>query len=410
MKRRGVVYIVALIGMAGLLAVLGGIAVRQRAVFAARQNRVDFARAEGIYESAVARAMAEIDLIEAGSATTLADDWALLGSGGNDNFIVGTGSFRLEIVDASSRLDLNSITVEELEKLGITEDLSDALLDWREAGQAPRAQGAKDEYYNTLTNPYNAAVEPFRTVNELLLVKGFTPATLYEPLQDAAAELISGDTTQLPILADMLSVGATSEPVQPEGATLQNLAQVQNAQAINQVIQNLPLATQIFNQRQQFQTMGDVMEVPGMTVAAAAQLLDRFTVGNAATYSGRTNLNTASEAVLNTLPNFTSDLSAGVLSLQEAGMTRMGEIAELPGMTPQILADVVDRVNLNSRSFLLRIQARYQTGTIEREVLVNLTDQGPQVVRYETVSQDDVANRWQWDAETGADIELITNS
>lgn len=409
-KNRGVVYIVALIGMAGLLAVLGGIAVRQRSNFAARQNRVDFARAENVYDSALARAMAELALIEPGSATTRVDDWALLGSAGNDRFIVGQGTFRMEIVDASSRLDLNRITENELLDLGLTQDLVDALLDWREVGQSPREQGAKDEYYNTLTNAYNSAAQSFQTVNELLLVRGFTPAMIYQPLAGASTELASGDTTRIPVLADFLSVGSVSEPVQPQGGTVQNLAQVQNVQAINQVVGNLPLATQIFNQRTQFQTMGQVLAFPGMTSAAAAQLLDRFVVGNAAEYQGRTNLNTAQEAVLNTLPEFTSDLTTAVLSLQQTGMTSLSEVAQLPGMTPQILAAIIDRVNLNSQSFIIRIQAQYQTGTVEREVIVNLTDQGPRIMRYETMTTDDVANRWSWDVETGADIELVPNS
>src|SRR6185503_18301260 len=46
--------------------------------------------------------------------------------------------------------------------------------DWRENGPTPRPKGAKDEYYLSLNPPYRAKGAPFATVEELLLVKGFT--------------------------------------------------------------------------------------------------------------------------------------------------------------------------------------------------------------------------------------------
>ena len=93
---------------------------------------------------------------------------------------------RYGITDECSKLDLNGASEAQLRRLFelvIPQDttnavdinvLVDSLLDWREPGAAARANGAKDEYYSQLEPPYRCKSAPFSTVEELLLVKGFT--------------------------------------------------------------------------------------------------------------------------------------------------------------------------------------------------------------------------------------------
>ncbi|TWT40316.1 General secretion pathway protein K [Phycisphaerae bacterium RAS1] len=59
------------------------------------------------------------------------------------------------------------------------QELINALLDWRDDNADVRDGGAESEYYNTLKPPYNAKNGPFDTVEELLLVKGYTAAVLW---------------------------------------------------------------------------------------------------------------------------------------------------------------------------------------------------------------------------------------
>lgn len=89
-------------------------------------------------------------------------------------------------VDESSRLHLNLATEAQLRRLfelvipqSVDFDVNinvlvDSLLDWRSSGSQARPNGAKDEYYQTLTPPYRCKSAPFSTVEELLLVRGFT--------------------------------------------------------------------------------------------------------------------------------------------------------------------------------------------------------------------------------------------
>jgi type II secretory pathway component PulK len=93
---------------------------------------------------------------------------------------------RYGFTDECARLDLNVATEAQLRNLFsevIPQDsdndvdvdvLVDSLLDWRTAGGGARPQGAKDDYYAALTPPYRAKSALFSTVEELLLVRGFT--------------------------------------------------------------------------------------------------------------------------------------------------------------------------------------------------------------------------------------------
>lgn len=93
---------------------------------------------------------------------------------------------RYGLIDECSKLDLNRATESQLRRLfeiAIPQEttnpvdvnvLVDSLLDWRTQGPTSRPSGAKDDYYTTLSPPYQCKGAPFSTVEELLLVRGFT--------------------------------------------------------------------------------------------------------------------------------------------------------------------------------------------------------------------------------------------
>lgn len=95
-------------------------------------------------------------------------------------------TIRYGITDECSRLDLNAATETQLRLLFQevippdqehevdVDQLVDSLLDWRESGGSARPKGAKDQYYQSLTPPYRCKSAPFSTVEELLMVRGFT--------------------------------------------------------------------------------------------------------------------------------------------------------------------------------------------------------------------------------------------
>jgi len=98
---------------------------------------------------------------------------------------------RYGITDECSKLNLNTATAEQLYRLfatAIPQDqrnpvnldvLVDSLLDWREAGDEPRPNGAKNEFYQSQRPPYRCKGGPFSTIEELLLVRGFNGWVLF---------------------------------------------------------------------------------------------------------------------------------------------------------------------------------------------------------------------------------------
>src|SRR5690606_18169218 len=60
-----------------------------------------------------------------------------------------------------------------------SEQLADAVIDWRDKDDEAGPEGAESEYYATLNPPYKAKNRPLDTVEELLMVKGFNGRILY---------------------------------------------------------------------------------------------------------------------------------------------------------------------------------------------------------------------------------------
>lgn len=99
-----------------------------------------------------------------------------------------TGSLQ----DAQSRLNINSVLEQENEErlrvlcnnLDVNPDFIPALKDWLDSDvDTIDAEGAEDDYYTGLEQPYRTGNRSMSDVSELLLVKGVT-IEMYEKLKD----------------------------------------------------------------------------------------------------------------------------------------------------------------------------------------------------------------------------------
>ena len=89
------------------------------------------------------------------------------------------GGIRFGLTDEASKLNLNSATTSMVSRLpGMKASLTDALLDFLDADDVPRPEGAEQEYYNALPQPYRMHNGPLSTVEQLLLVRGFSPSVV----------------------------------------------------------------------------------------------------------------------------------------------------------------------------------------------------------------------------------------
>ncbi len=102
-------------------------------------------------------------------------------------------TLRFGLTDESGKLNLNTIlnfaansnlsddTTRAffLQLPNMTNDVADAILDWIDSDDNPRQYGAEAEYYLALPQPYRPANGILTSLDDLLLVRGVTPALLY---------------------------------------------------------------------------------------------------------------------------------------------------------------------------------------------------------------------------------------
>ena len=78
------------------------------------------------------------------------------------------------------KMMLNNFEIEDADKNIIV----DSIMDWRDKDNLHRLNGAEDDYYLSLPQPYKCKNGDFTSIDELLLVRGVTPEIFYGGLKD----------------------------------------------------------------------------------------------------------------------------------------------------------------------------------------------------------------------------------
>ncbi len=88
--------------------------------------------------------------------------------------------FDVRVFDEASKLHINTVTKDQLLALPeMTEEIAEAIIDWRDADDTPSQAGVESGYYRNLRYGYTIRNGPFRTIRELLLVKDVTNELFY---------------------------------------------------------------------------------------------------------------------------------------------------------------------------------------------------------------------------------------
>jgi len=97
-----------------------------------------------------------------------------------NDFAMNGVSYNVIVSDESGKLDINTASWEQLMGLpGMYSDIADAIIDWRDSDEDVSEEGVEYGYYENLTFGYPIRNAPFRTIRELLLVKGVTEELFY---------------------------------------------------------------------------------------------------------------------------------------------------------------------------------------------------------------------------------------
>ena len=108
------------------------------------------------------------------------------------DFSYGGGSFRIRMMDEGGKVNLNragpGLLKAMLSGFELSEEekeiIVDAIQDWRDSDNFHRLNGAEEDYYQSLPEPYHVRNGDFSSPGELLLVRGITPEMFERGLKD----------------------------------------------------------------------------------------------------------------------------------------------------------------------------------------------------------------------------------
>ncbi len=333
MHRRGAIFITAL----GITVVLSSLvlvfAMNMRTESLAAVNRMDAAKAGAIELGAERWVMAQIESSGNDAMTITQTPAEAMGLGDGYFWIIrpdadSDQNYVYGIADESAKLNLNVATSDQLLQLpGMTDELCDAIRDWVDEDSTTSSFGAESDFYASLPEPYLAKNGPMESVEELLLVKNFTPDLLWgydrnrdgviddtERTVGGASTMYNSATADARGLFPFVTVYTVQSNTAANGDARVNVnnrdvTQLQNvlrnafdpsrADAILTPVLSAILATRRGNT---FNTLGDFYTISTMKNDEFAKVVDKLTVTNTKTLTGLVNVNTAPKQVLRCLP------------------------------------------------------------------------------------------------------------
>ena len=435
-RERGSVFVYCLVVLVAMIGVLAAVASTEHLDVKAAANRKEAIKARMACMSGIQRYIATIanDLAGGGAtstsgtstststiaqttgATTQQDDWAQLGSNGDENVIVGDTHFRMQVVDACSLINLTKLNTTWLNNLPLSQQQIDAYNDYVSAGENATADGGKDPYYNGLTNPYNAKLAGLDTLDELLNIRYFNAGAIWQPNTNIVSTITftAGQNGQQPTLYDLVTPYSYSPNVQP-GPLGQQQPRIPIStgpptpltQAIVNRLEAAGLTTQAGRNlvNRTFTSLGQM-------VNAVPSLPDKKVIIDSCTFSGGTriagliNLNTASQNVLSTLPGITPNLAQALVTQQQTGYTRLSDVLNVAGYNGAALTSSIDFLCVESSTFIVRVIGFCGDTSVAMEATVDIINNTPRLTRLQDVPFTDVVGRWNWNSTSSTDTTL----
>ncbi len=148
---------------------------------------------------------------------------------------LGPGLYSYELADEESKININVITQPRLRALlketGLKDSrlrsiIADSILDWIDSDHLHKLNGAEDDYYESSGLPYEAKDRRIDTIEEILLVRGVTPAIFYGGASDEEGESYAGLVHFLTTTGAGLNNNTASETVLRTLYTEERAAQI----------------------------------------------------------------------------------------------------------------------------------------------------------------------------------------
>jgi general secretion pathway protein K len=307
-------------------------------------------------------------------------------------------SFTVEVTDEAGKLDINTATEKQLMQLpNMTAEIADSILDWRDEDDNISEGGAEAGYYVNLPYGYEIRDGNFKTMRELLLVKGVTPVLLYGGSGAEVTEASAG-------WIHYLTCYSYEKNTDAEGGSRINI----NKANENRLRRGLDISRSyagwiVENRKDGFKGIGELItndspskakegssdsdEPQPLDVETFFRIADRITVTDAELIPGKVNVNTAPATVLVALFEGNEQVAADVIAYRSGladGMADIGDLGQVKSFAKKNIArNFIDRLTTRSSVFTIHSAAEaHATGAVGKVEAVVDRDKSPAQILY----------------------------
>jgi len=300
--------------------------------------------------------------------------------------------YSVRVTDEAGKLNINTATKNQLMGLPYMEShIVDAILDWRDNDENPRAEGAEAGYYENLPFHYRIRNGPFKTIRELLQVKDMTKDLLYGEDRNLNGQLdyseMDGEVSPPTDNGDeyldkgwiaYLTCYSYESNVDADGTNRININDAGEEQLQNRLGLTPGQAKWIVENRGGgFQSVADLVnnnssEKPQansnnsgdnaqpIDLQTFHQIVDKIAISGEAKIPGKININTAPKEVLVALlgGNDTADQMAQSILAERSGklygFETIAELLNVPSMTLSKFKNIANQITVRSDVFTVR--------------------------------------------------------
>jgi general secretion pathway protein K len=187
----------------------------------------------------------------------------------------GDGQFKVEKENESGKVNLNRAREYLLKMMLNNFEIADAdkniivdsIMDWRDKDNLHRVNGAEDDYYLSLPQPYKCKNGDFSSVDELLLVRGVTPEIFYGGLRDMVTVYQDKETVTVTITAS----GQYNQQIWEESDFNRiniNAASPRMLRSLPRMTEDAVQAIMKYREKKDFRSMSDLAFIVGSDIYA----------------------------------------------------------------------------------------------------------------------------------------------
>ena len=392
-NRRGLVLIAVLWMVAVMMAIVAVVGQTSRLDMKMAMAATDEVRCKWACRAGAENAIAVLNE-DTRDSDCLSDLWSDNDEDFND-VVLERCRYSVRVIDEAGKLNINTATKDQLMALPyMEEDIAEAILDWRDGDDDPQPQGAEGGYYENLPIPYKIRNGPFKTVRELLEVKGVTERYLYgedtnlnglldsnERDGDLSPPSDNGDDYLDQGWIARLTCYSYEKNVDGEGNKRVNINQASQQQLQDELSLKASQAKWIVDNRGQgFKSIADLIndnspktssegsggnenQAEQIDVQTFSRIADRITISGEDKIPGKINVNTASKEALATL--FGRDDQAEQIALALIGdrssllygFTSVADLLNQQSMNMQRFKAVADMVTVRSDVYTIECLA-----------------------------------------------------